>query len=378
MTMKRILYIAISSQTGGVPRHILSLLKYAKEYGYKITVAVPDDGDYYPWFQEYASSMLNLKLKPYSIRSLWTLRQYIRKNRIGLVHSHGKGAGMYSRPLKVLCPGVKVVHTFHGIYLEQYGALVQRIYCTIEHILRFCTDRFICVSQSERKEAMRLGFARKGRTSVICNGVDPEMFDHVVIDKENYLKEFGFPQNAYVIGCVARLEQMKGHVYLLKAFAALIKKYPACRLLLVGDGPDREMVETQIRKLGVEKYVCLTGFRHDVPQLLKLFDLFVSASLKEGMPYTLIEALAAGSPVVATDVIGNRDIIRNEKNGFLVPSKNPQKLEKAMETAIENPEICKYYQANGQDAVRILFSENVLVKKLFRVYRATVKGDQVC
>ena len=137
--MKKILYIAISSQTGGVPKHILNALKRAKEFGYEITVAAPKDGDYYRWFQEYSSEMINISLKPYSVVSLWKLRQYIKHNKIEVVHSHGKGAGMYARPLRVLCPGIKVVHTFHGIYLEQYGTALKRAYTSpLDRYIHLC------------------------------------------------------------------------------------------------------------------------------------------------------------------------------------------------------------------------------------------------
>ena len=166
--MKRILYIAVSSQTGGVPKHILNALKKAKQYGYEVSVAVPSDGDYYAWFQEAGARMVDLRLKPYSFSALWRIRKYVKEHQIELVHSHGKGAGMYARPMKWLCPGVKIVHTFHGIYLEEYGTWVRRFYCLIEHILKHGTDCFICVSESEKEEALRLKFAdvcRRGRRS---------------------------------------------------------------------------------------------------------------------------------------------------------------------------------------------------------------------
>lgn len=366
--MKKILYIAISSQTGGVPRHILQALRHAKEYGYKVTVAVPDDGDYYPWFKEQAADILKVNLKPYSFRSLWKIRNYIRKNKIMLVHSHGKGAGMYARPLKLLCPGLKVVHTFHGVHIEAYKTLLRIFYCQIEHILKLWTDCFICVSKSERKEAIRLGFADRKRTKIIQNGVDCQSYQHISVNREHYLEKFGFPRDAYIIGCIARLEQVKGHHYLLAAFARLIKKAPQCRLLLVGDGPDRKKVEAQIQELGLEKFVCLAGFRHDVPQLLKLFNVFVSASLKEGMPYTLIEALAAETPVVATDVIGNRDLIKKGKNGFLVPAENADELAETLYMVINNPDLCKKYSKQGKKMVQAFFTEDRFAEKLFHVY----------
>lgn len=367
-----ILYVAVSSQTGGVPKHIMYALKYAKQHGYKIAVAVPDDGEYYPWFQELSVDMLNISLKPYSFLSLWKIRNYIKKNKIGIIHSHGKGAGMYTRPMKLLCSGVKVVHTFHGIYLEQYGRKIQRFYCGIEHLLKRWTDWFICVSESERTEAMRLGFVCEERTSVIFNAVDTELFVKMKVNRNNYLEEFGFPDDVYIIGCVARLEQMKGHRYLISAFKNLIVNNPKCRLLLIGEGPERRKIEGQIRNFGLEEYVILTGIRHDVPQLLKIFDIFVSASLKEGMPYTLVEALSAGVMVVATDVIGNRDIIHNGKNGLLVQSQDIQSMENALKKIIEEPELCIQLRTAGQEDARMRFDLEHSQEQLFGIYRKLV------
>lgn len=371
--MKKILYIAISSQTGGVPKHILNALKRAKEFGYEITVAAPKDGDYYRWFQEYSSEMINISLKPYSVVSLWKLRQYIKHNKIELVHSHGKGAGMYARPLRVLCPGIKVVHTFHGIYLEQYGTALKRVYCFIERILRHWTDTFICVSESEREEALRWGFAFPNAIKVIANGVDLELYKNEMVNRSIYFNEFELPQNAYVIGCVARLEVMKGHEYLLRAFEIINRKYHQTRLILIGDGPARQEIENLIKELQLENKVVLAGFRHDVPKLLKIMDLFVSASLKEGMPYTLIEALAAGVPVVATDVIGNRDVVGDGKEGFLVCPKDENSLAEGMEKAITQRELCREYVLAGQKKVERDLTVESSVKHLFEVYKGLLK-----
>lgn len=367
--MKKILYIAISSQTGGVPKHILNALQSANANGCDITVAVPADGDYYPWFQREASATIPLSLNPYSFKSLWLLRKYIKEHGIELVHSHGKGAGMYARPLKLLCPGVKVVHTFHGIYLERYGTLVRKIYCTIEHLLRKWTDVFICVSESEKEEALRLGFAFPERTEIIYNGVDVKLFQSTEVEREDYLKEFNFPENTCIAGCVARLEYMKGHRYLIEAFKSVCERHPQCRLILVGDGPDRQQIEALVQKFGLEEKVILTGFRHDIPRLLKIFDIFVSASLKEGMPYTLIEALAAGIPVVATDVIGNRDVIQDGYNGLLARPENSGDLAEKICQAIEYPEDNLRYVRAGAETTEKKFTVDVSVHKLYEVYK---------
>lgn len=368
MKKKKLLYIAVSSQTGGVPKHIMNALQYAKERNYDITVAVPSDGDYYPWFRETAANMIDLSLKPYSIGALWKLREYVKKSKIELIHSHGKGAGMYARPLRLLCPGVRIVHTFHGIYLEQYKTGLREIYCWIEHFLGYLTDQFICVSQSEREEALRLGFAEDKKIRVICNGVNIELFDAIQPQKLEYRNLFGFAEDDYVIVCVARLEKMKGHLCLLRAFAQLVLDYPKCRLLLVGDGPDRKSIEKEIQMLEIEERVVLAGFRHDVPQLLKSFDLFASMSLKEGMPYTLVEALAAEIPIVATNVIGNRDVIKDGVNGFLTEVEDVQAVKRVMEYAIKNPELCEQYSQQGKCDAETHFTVQASEQQLFNLY----------
>ena len=373
---KKILYIVISSQTGGVPKFVVNALNYGKKHGIKICVAAPNDGEYFSKFQDLAEDTLDLSLKPYSFLSLWKLRNYIRKNHIQLVHSHGKGAGMYARPLKLLCPGIKVVHTYHGIYLEEYGALFAFIYKKIERILKTVTDAAICVSPSEKKEALRLHFAPKKKTAVIPNGVEPEVFVPKGTEKQQYAKEFGLPEDSYIIGCVARFEWMKGHRYLLAAFKQFLKQYPNSYLLLVGDGPEKEKIEKQIKESGLTTHVIRTGFREDIPGLLQYFDVFVSASLKEGMPFTLLEALAAGTPVLATRVIGNQDVIQDGYNGMLVEAKSSKELCHGLCLIKDHPEIVSGWSQNGKKTIKRHFTVRHSLERTFAVYEKLVWTKQ--
>ena len=368
--MKKLLYIAISSQTGGVPKHILHGLQYAREHGYQVSMAVPDDGDYYPWFEEWAEDMVKIDLNPYSIRSLMRLRKYVKEHQIALVHSHGKGAGMYARPLKLLCPGMKVVHTFHGIYVEKYTPLVKAFYLFIERSLKYFSDAEISVSQSEEQEAKRLGFVLDSRSYVIPNGVDMKKFpkDPDGSHRHEVRQKMGWGDETYVIGCVARLEKMKGHQFLLDAYEKFQKDYPDSRLILVGDGPDRAEIEQQIRELHLQDYVAVTGFRHDIPDLLCAFDVFVSASLKEGMPFTLLEALAAGKTVVATNVIGNKDIIKDHENGLLTAAESGQAFYEGLKYAKEHPEECRVWEKQGVKTIEDQFTIEQSMKQLFAVY----------
>lgn len=364
--MKKILFIAISSQIGGVPKHIWNIIKQNKDY--QISIAVPSDGDYFFRFHEEAFDVIDLQMKPYSIISLYQLAKYIKKNHIDLVHSHGKGAGMYARPLKLLCPWIKVVHTFHGIYLEQYSVFVKKLYLIIERSIHYLTDKFVCVSNSEEKEAQWLKIIDFSKTVVIPNGVDLKKFEDLPSKRNEYLAQLGLPENAFIIGCVARLDIMKGHKYLIEAFEKIHEHQKDCYLLLVGDGPYRPEIEKMVESKNLKENIILLGFRHDIPLLLSLFDIFVSCSLKEGMPYTLIEALASKTPVVATDVIGNHDIIRDGYNGFLAESKNSDSVYLKLMEAIENPTLCHSFSQNGLKDVKNKFTVEQSVQKLLDIY----------
>ncbi len=371
--MKKILYIAVSSSTGGVPKHILEMLKYNRDNPhYEITVAVPNDGVYYEEFSKYAYQMINVSLKPYNLHSLMVLKNYVSAKGVHIIHSHGKGAGMYARPLKLIVRGVKVVHTFHGLYLEQYNRGVKWIYKIIERCLKCLTDVSICVSESEREAAMDLRFVKSSNCYVIPNGVDPKLFVSNRKFKQRYKDELEVPQDSYTIGAVARLEKMKGHVYLLEAFYEFNKKFPKSHLVLVGDGPDRERVEQTIGRLELQTKVTITGFRQDVPELLQVFDLFVSASLKEGMPYTLLEALAASIPVVATRVIGNQDIIKHKYDGFLVNPEDSYDLFKGMCYAKEHESEAALWAEQGVETINENFTTEQSVVKLLSVYHKLI------
>ena len=364
--MKKILFIAVSSQIGGVPKHIYNIIKQNKDY--QISIAVPSDGDYFSCFKKEAFNVIDLQLKPYSIISLYRLAKYVKKNHIDLVHSHGKGAGLYARPLKLLCPWIKVVHTFHGIYLEQYSEFIKKLYLGIERSISYLTDKFVCVSNSEKKEAQRLKIIDVSKTVVIPNGVDVNKFENLPPKRIDYLSQIVLPEDAFIIGCVARLDIMKGHTFLIEAFEKIHECKKDCYLLLVGDGPYKMEIKKMVENKKLKEKVIFLGFRDDIPSLLSLFNIFVSCSLKEGMPYTLIEALASKTPVVATDVIGNHDIIRDGYNGFLAESQNSDSIFLKLMEAIENPVLCQTLSQNGFKDVKDKYTVEQSVQSLFDVY----------
>ena len=147
---------------------------------------------------------------------------------------------------------------------------------------------------------------------------------------------WGLSNEEVVLGIVGRLEPEKDHRTLLRAFQALIAHRQAARLLIVGDGSLRRELEAQCRALEIEGNVTFLGARADIPQVLAAFDVFVLSSVQEGVPLSVVEAMGAGKPVIATDVGGLRLLVRPNVNGLLVPPADPVALEAAMRELVGN------------------------------------------
>lgn len=342
------------------------LLEHLNRERYRAFVAAPKDGEYFDKFNEYAE-IIECDIKQGYLLNLRKLAEFVKEKKIDIVHSHGRGAGVYSRPLKVLCKDIKVVHSFHGIHYENKSKLVRLGIKTGELVLCKMTDMAICVSEQERKEAVRLHFATRDKSTAIYNGIDPEKYQ-CTIDVKEYRKQICLTEKDYVIGCVARFDKIKGHKELVEAFKIISDSVPEAKLLLIGDGDQREDITKQIGQLNISKKCILLGSREDIPQLLKCMDIFVLASHKEGLPYTPIEAMAAGIPVVITDVTGNNEIVKDGYNGLLCKSRDSKSIYQTIMKVKTNDADRNTFIYNARKMVWDLFSVKSMVEQIERVY----------
>lgn len=214
-------------------------------------------------------------------------------------------------------------------------------------------DRVICVSERVADfSAEHIGLS-PARLVVIPNGI--ELLPQPAVDKAAVWAELGRPRPEMVIGTVGRLEPVKGFPYLLEALAQLAPAYPAVHLLIVGDGPERTALEAQAHRLGLGERVIFAGHRTDVPLLMGGMDLFVLPSIWEGMPNVVLEAMAAGLPVVATAVGGTPEIVVEGETGLLVPPRDPAALAEAMERLLADPALRLQMGRAGRDRVQQYF-----------------------
>jgi glycosyltransferase involved in cell wall biosynthesis len=226
------------------------------------------------------------------------------------------------------------------------------------------TDLVIANARAVRNAAMRDEGLPDDRVIVIHNGVDCSRFD--VAPDPGLRHALGVAASSPIVTVVANLRRSKGHATFLEAWPAVLGRWPEARALLVGDGPLRDAVRARVVALGVTDSVRLLGSRHDVPALLALSQVVAQPSLREGLPNAVLEAMAAGRPVVATDVGGTREAIDHERTGLLVPSGDTTALAAGLVRLLSNPDEA---QGFGQAARRHV-AEHFQIQTMVRAHEA--------
>jgi len=240
------------------------------------------------------------------VGSLAVLRlvRLIRRRDVRLVHSHGKGAGLHAR-LAARMTGVPAVHTLHGLHYERFGAAARAAYLALERRLSRWTRVVVNVSRAQEAEGLALGLFTRAQSRVILNGVDVARLTSHALERWDARVALGLPQDARVVGTAARFDEVKRLDQLLRALVIL----PSATLVLIGDGPEAGALRTLAAQLGVAARVRFAGAVVDAARLFRAFDVFAAPSRKEGLPLAVVEAMALGLPVVASDIPAHREAL---------------------------------------------------------------------
>ena len=237
--------------------------------------------------------------------------------------------------------------TAHTFKVRLYEALDRRILRRM--------DAVTCVSAGQAAKVARAG-VRAERLYVVCDSVDPARFRRGDSAGRAAMQALFSTPRAVIIAGVGRQSPEKGFDQLVEAARRLVRDSDTTGIVLIGDGPDRQMLEEQVRAAGLSEHVVFAGFRTDVDRLLPGADILAQASYTEGLPNVVLEACAAGLPVVATDVGGTNEIVEHGVNGFLVPPGNPPALAERLLDLVRAPGLRQAMGARGRDMVRSRFS----------------------
>jgi glycosyltransferase involved in cell wall biosynthesis len=373
--MKRVsvLFALTSPVRGGVEEVVLALARRLDPDEFRLALAAPA-----PLLDAFAGDLSGVAIDTQAIEAeSWRRRDeigklsgFIARVRPDIVNAHLFRSTAVAAPL-ARWHGARVVETYHGREGWRRGVIGGKF--LVDRLLSRLVDRVIAVSEAARAFLI----AGKGydarKIVVVPNGRDLSVF-RPGVGGHSVRKELGVDRATPLVGVVGRLEDQKGHVYLLDAWPSVLAEFPDARLLLVGEGSHRDALEERARRLGIASSVMFAGFRRDVPQLLDALDVVVLPSLYEGMPLTAIEASAMAKPVVATAVDGTPEVIREGRTGRLVPPREPAALSLVLRMLLRDPARAQAMGAAGRDFVLHRFDLSRQVEATSRVYRETARA----
>lgn len=368
MQSKKILLLSLRGDLGGGPKHLDSIYQNLKGE-FNLYVASPKEEPFgLKWANELNERFFKLPHRKFSILSFLKLISFIRKYKIDMIHAHGKGAGIYARFVKIFFPSIKVIYTWHGLHIDKYNSLEKFIYIMIEKFLSMFTDLFINVSESERNICIKNNIYKIEKSIVINNAIK----DNFNSADKNLLREkLNLPLDKFIIINISRFDK-KNNLKTLLNIVSLFTSNSDILFLLCGDGEEKVNILNEIEEKKLNNII-LKGFINNPTEYLTASDLYLSTSINEGLPYSLIEASMCGLPIIASDVVGNNDIVFNNVNGFLYDLKD---LNKVVELILRIKEDKALYRKLSLDSRKIFlekFQEKKMINELKKVYEEITK-----
>ncbi len=396
MVPTKILYVITLSSWGGAQKYVFDLATKLNKKKFKIEVAV-GEGKETNWIKNLKKQNIKVwrlkyvvrELKPiYDFLSGWELYFLYKKSQPQIIHLNSSKVGSTGAVAawiykKLNRKKVKIIYTVHGLVLNEPLSLWKKIYYLVsEKISAWCKDKIICVSEFDRKAILKFKIAPAKKITLIYNGIQinnlattkPSIARQKLIEQLTVkLKIFNINRlisnNDYIIGTIANLYPTKGLPYLIQAIHLLStpvsKKW--LKLIIIGDGPQRNYLINLIHNYQLESNIFLVGSLETASNYLKAFNLFILPSIKEGLSYSLIEALAADIPIIATKVGGNPEIIKDKQNGLLVEPASADLLAEAVKQILQTPQINQSFKRQNSEKIK-KFNINNMLKKTQQIY----------
>ena len=345
--LPEILFLGSQMATGGSQKMLLTMARWFFEKGYPVSVAFFHDreGLLTEWQSGYPIQIYNLHAwrKSGGWRNVfrlaagsWRLLRLFRHNNTKVVMTFTHHANLLGISL-AWAAQIPVRVAGHRGVIDGFPYWMERLHTLM--VNHGMATLLVVVSELLKLHAIEVEGILPERMLVIENGITLPRKEPVSPEQQALRSEFGLNANDFFIFSVGRLNRQKGQAFLLEAFAKVLVKFPHSFLAIAGEGSLRQDLENQARKLGIEQRVRFLGVRSDIPSLLGLADLFVLPSLWEGMPVALIEAMGVGLPIIATQVEGVDELVKDGESGLIVPPANPEALKQAIEHLISDPQL---------------------------------------
>ncbi|MBI2419606.1 MAG: glycosyltransferase [Ignavibacteriales bacterium] len=355
----KVLQITVRADFGGGPEHLYRLMQHLPAK-IKCCIASPDEFPYWNRFLSLCGkdNAIVIPHRKFTIGHLFSLYRFVKKHNVNLLHAHGKGASIYARPLSLLC-GIPCIYTFHGVHTGKYNPVVKLLYLLIEKILGLFTSAFIAVSDSEYRVVQQTGFCSMKKVHVIPNGVCIPAQTMRDTKKKNFkilhVTRYDYPKNTALLLDIA--EELKR-----------LHPEPGVSFVLVGDGGERLLIEAEIVARGLSGYVSAAGATTEMHACYAESDIILSTSRWEGMPLSVLEAMADGVVPVLTAVTGNKDIVEHGLDGYLYSETNPSEAAMLIDSLIVNPSLLERLSINARSKAASQYNVTKMAQKTAQLY----------
>lgn len=377
-----LLYVITKLELGGAQKELLSLISNLDKHRFQPFLFTARNG----LLLSEALSINGLRLKrakwlgrpinPWKdILALFEIYRFIKKNDIQIVHTHTSKAGILGRWAARLAKVKFIIHTVHGWSFNDYQPFfIHYIFVWLERLTAQFTHKLIVVSYSDKQKGLRNCIGREDKYVLIRYGIDyAEFFSQ----GQKIKKELGINADTLVVGMISCLKPQKSPQDFIKLASLINEILPDVKFVLVGDGILRRKVERSISKFNLQRQVILTGWRRDIPSILSGIDVFVLTSLWEGLPISVLEAMATSKPVVATHTGGIAEVVSEGKTGFLVHPRDINKFTERLTGLLKDKNLRKTIGQNAKNALDFNFTIENMVKNIQALYENSFRNSGV-
>ncbi|MFH0839008.1 MAG: glycosyltransferase family 4 protein [Candidatus Omnitrophota bacterium] len=367
-----ILLITTHLNIGGIARYTINLAKALKTKGENVYIA-SSGGILKESLQQFGLLHIDMdintkcELHPKLIKAIRSLRNFINHNKIDVIHAQTRVSQMVGFFLSKLT-GIPYVSTCHGFF----GNKLSR------KLFGLWGQKVIAISDPVREYLVNALNVKKTNVEVIYNGIDLPYFNKRFSDAElSEVKETIGLKDRIIVGTIARLSPVKGIEYLIDAARLLVRENQKIGFVIIGNGPHQHVLKERVASYQLGENVKFIDEVLDTRPYLHSIDIFVLTSLQEGLGLSLIEAMAAGKPVIATNVGGVCTLIKHERTGILIPPRNPEALKSSILRLLAEKEFSKTLSRNAQDFISKNFSLEDMATKTLSFYREVILTHEV-
>jgi glycosyltransferase involved in cell wall biosynthesis len=366
------MHVVLSLEPGGTERLVIEIARKLAPGVQSVVCCLDQAGAWAPELGAVGVPVVTLSRRPGFQPGLGVeIARHAARHRIDVLHCHHYSPFVYGQIAALVSRTLKVVFTEHGRVSDAGPRPKRRL---VNPLLGRLPSSIYAVSADLRRHMIAEGLP-SGRVQVIHNGIEPGPRP-TFADRVAARRALGVADDVFLIGAAGRLDPVKDLPTLIEAFSVLSRTHPSLRLVLIGDGPERARLEQIANTLGVAEAVTFTGYRSDVRKLLPALDLYANSSMQEGVSLTILEAMAAAMPVVATRVGGTPEVVVDGETGMLTPARSPEGLTAAFETLLRAPERRRSMADAARDRVARHFTVDRMAAGYLDAYLRQLKRGQ--